>query len=88
MAIDLTALNLPDVGIDGFFNELETEIKSTIENGGSGLYKLSQNQNGVFVNVESTNVASEDNAAIDTENNDRVISNDENFNYVYVKFSV
>lgn len=88
MAVDLSTLDLPQITTDNFFNEFEISILNYITTNGSGFYKLSQDQSGAFVSVETATAASETNAAMDEETNDRVISSDENYNYMYVNFLV
>jgi hypothetical protein len=88
MPLDLNTVDLPEVGVENFFNELENEIEEFVMNNGNGFYKLFQNHNGIFVKIEKTSEAIEENAAVDPTNNDRVISEDDNFNYMYVKFNV
>lgn len=70
-------------GKQGFFNEFELDIDAAIAE--SGVYKLKQNKQGLFVGVEKvTEVVENDAQVVDG----RISIIGEEFDYLYVKFSV
>jgi hypothetical protein len=86
MSILVADANLPTVGTEGFFNELEGNILATITSGGTGHYKLTQDSNGVFVSAEAiTEIPDE---AVLNEIADRYEILGETQNLIYIHFSV
>lgn len=80
-------LQFHDNGTQGFFNEGEVSIQSTIESQGSGVYKLTQNKAGQFTAVEKVENV-DDSLALNENGRISVIGEGEADDFLYVKFVI
>ena len=89
MAQDLSTLNLQEMtAVNGFFNELETDVMNSVVASGSGFYKLTREKNyGKFLLAELVTEAPDD-AVLSTDPVDRLHHSDDNYDYLFVKFVV
>ena len=79
--------NLPTVGTEGFFNELEGNILATITSGGAGHYKLTQERGGGnFISVEAVTEIPDE--AVLNEAGDRFELVGEEHDFLFLHFSV
>jgi hypothetical protein len=78
--------NLPTVGTEGFFNELEGDILATITAGGTGHYKLTQEKSGLFTAVAAVTEIPDE--AVLNESGDRFELVGEEQDFLFLHFSV
>lgn len=84
---DITNFNLTAVTTENFFNENETGVLDTINQNGTGVYKLSQNRNtGQFIDAIKVDSIEDENASVNELG--RIVISQGDLDFVYVSFVV
>ena len=79
--------NLPAMGTEGFFNELETDVVATITAGGTGCYKLTQEAGrGLFTAAELVTEIPDDAVLVEAGDRYELVGEDQVL--LFVHFSV
>lgn len=78
---------LTDITTENFFNENETGILNTVNENGTGVYKLSQDRNTEqFTDVSKVDTISEEGVSVNEMG--RIITTEGDVDYLYVSFVV